>query len=142
MVEKVMMVLEVEWLMMMLEVEWWSKHSPSLGSSHMGGKQTREWRSWNPESLFTNFFFFFTASGLVVGKGEGMAKKRKSWELRPSWLAVDLQLAPRACVSESQSRGRPLTKIHSHKRWGAARRLQLFPLVFPRRGPRGGQRSC
>ena len=48
--EKVMM-LEVEKVMMFLELVVWSKHSPSLGSSHMGGKQTREWRSWNPESI-------------------------------------------------------------------------------------------
>ena len=37
----------------MLEVESWSKHSPSLGSSHRRSKQTREWRSWNPEFIFT-----------------------------------------------------------------------------------------
>ena len=69
MVEKVMMVLEVEWLMMMLEVEWWSKHSPSLGSSHMGGKQTREWRSWNPESVFTTSSSSLQHPVLWLGKG-------------------------------------------------------------------------
>ena len=45
--------MRVKKLMMMLEVECWTKHSPSLGSSHRSSKQTREWRSWNPEFIFT-----------------------------------------------------------------------------------------
>ena len=36
-----------------LMMECWTKHSPSLGSSHRSSKQTREWRGWNPESVFT-----------------------------------------------------------------------------------------
>ena len=43
----------VKKLTMILEVECWTKHSPSLGSSHRSSKQTREWRSWNPEFIFT-----------------------------------------------------------------------------------------
>ena len=78
---------------------------PFTGQLAHGGQADQGVAELEPGIAFHNFFFFFTASGLVVGKGEGMAKKRKSWELRPSWLAVDLQLAPRACVSESQSRG-------------------------------------
>ena len=38
---------------LVMEVECWTKHSPSLGSSHRSSKQTREWRSWNPEFIFT-----------------------------------------------------------------------------------------
>ena len=45
--------MRVKKLTMIMEVECWTKHSPSLGSSHRSSKQTREWRGWNPESVFT-----------------------------------------------------------------------------------------
>ena len=82
---------------------------PFTGQLAHGGQADQGVAELEPGICFHNFFFFLTASCLVVGKGQGInylqAEKRKSWELRPSWLAVDLQLAPRACVSESQSRG-------------------------------------
>ena len=69
---------------MKLAVECWSKHSPSLGSSQMRSKQTREWRSWNPESLFTRLSSFQLRPCLhAVGKGvqaiNYLTEKRKSW---------------------------------------------------------------
>ena len=74
---------------------------PFTGQLAHGGQADQGVAELEPGIDFHNFFF------LVVGKGEAyqLSEKRKSWDLRPSWLADDLQLAPRACVSESQSRG-------------------------------------
>ena len=49
---------------------------PFTGQLAHGGQADQGVAELEPGIAFHNFFFFFfTASGLVLGKGEGMAKK-------------------------------------------------------------------
>ena len=62
-----------------------SKHSPSLGSSLFGGKQTREWRSWELRSSSQEgpLFLFLKAINCP--------------ELQGEVLSCDLPASPAVC---------------------------------------------
>ena len=62
-----------------------SKHSPSLGSSLFGGKQTREWRSWELRSS--------SQEGASLPFLEGYQLP----ELQGEVLSCDLPASPAVC---------------------------------------------